>query len=657
MTTPTADDRVADVSTHDPRVLLIPLSKLAVHAHNVRHTDKRADIEMLAASIEAHGLLQNLTVVELDGGRHGVVAGGRRLAALKLLAKQGRIARDYAAPCTVVDEQAAREASLAENVQRVAMNVMDEVEAFAGLVEGGAGTEDIARRFGYSSRHVEQRLALARLSPKIRAAYRRGDVTLDVARAFCLGSDHAAQERVFRQMGKPVTHAHGVRTALTQGRVSVRDRIALFVGVEAYETAGGRIVRDLFEDGVVFLEDGDLLHRLAQQRLETLREAELAAGWSWAEVTNGRSVIDGCASERLQPDQRRLTAAERREITAAHADIEGLDTAIEDLSDDDDSPLWAERDAAEARLVALQEQATVWDRRLMAHAGVALSIDHDGRLAVTRGLIKRTALKALSKLRDAPAPDNDGSGNDESAVTAASTDGDAGHRLPKALVRTLTSARTRVLRAELAQQPHVALALLVHALSLNRIRASLEGVGISSRPIGFDDVDAFTSLQRTVDDGAADDGATGWRDCLTAPVEALLERLAILIAETLDLTHEGASSGDQRVQSVGDQIAVAVGLDMTRHWAPDEAFWMRAPKPLALAALEIAPQVAALPVVEHTALLARSAKMKKAELAAITAQALEGAGWLPELLITPLDAGALALTDAGHAALTASDAA
>lgn len=632
----------------DTRVLLIPLSELSVHEHNVRRTDKRADIETLAASIEAHGLLQNLTVVEQDGGRHGVVAGGRRLAALKLLAKQGRIARDYAAPCTLIAEDAAHEASLAENVQRVAMNVMDEVEAFAGLVDGGASAEDVARRFGCTIRHVAQRLALARLSPKIRAAYRRGDVTLDVARAFCLGSDHAAQERVFKQLGKPITHAHSVRTALTQGRVSFRDRIALFVGVEPYEAAGGRIVRDLFEDGVVFLEDGELLHRLAQQRLETVRAAELTDGWSWAEVTTGRGVVDGCASERLQPSQRRLTAAEKRQIAETRANIERLDAALEEVSDDDDNPMWAERDAAEERIGALQEQAKVWDRRHMAHAGVALSIDHDGRLVITRGLIKRTAMKALNKLRNAPALDDDRSEDETTIPSSASMDGDASNHLPKALARTLTTARTRALRAELAQQPHVALALLVHALSQARIRASLAGVGISSRPIGFDDAD-FASLQGNIDVAA-------WRDCLAAPADLLLDRLAILVAETLDLTHEGAGAADHRIQSVGDQIAVAIGLDMTRYWTSDEAFWMRAPKPLALAALETAPQIAALPVAERAALLVRSAKMKKAELAAVTAQVLEGVGWLPELLITPLDAGALALTDAGHAELTAADA-
>ncbi len=141
----------------------ISLNKLSVSVANVRRTDRKTDIETLAASIAAHGLLQNLTVTPIEDDCFAVVAGGRRLAALTLLVKKGEMAKDCAIPCQIVSSDAAAETSLAENVQRVAMNVMDEVEAFAGLVESGLSSDDIARRFGCTLRHVEQRLALARL--------------------------------------------------------------------------------------------------------------------------------------------------------------------------------------------------------------------------------------------------------------------------------------------------------------------------------------------------------------------------------------------------------------------------------------------------------------------------------------------------------------
>jgi ParB family chromosome partitioning protein len=73
-------------------ILFIPLTKLALSLVNARRTGAGIGLEELAASIAAHGLLQNLQVRSvLDGegqetSRYEVVAGARRLAAMKLLA-------------------------------------------------------------------------------------------------------------------------------------------------------------------------------------------------------------------------------------------------------------------------------------------------------------------------------------------------------------------------------------------------------------------------------------------------------------------------------------------------------------------------------------------------------------------------------------------
>ena len=50
--------------------------------------------------------------------------------------------------------------------------------------------DEVAHCFGVTRRHVDQRLALSGLAPKIKAAWKKGDVTLDAARAFCLVEDH-----------------------------------------------------------------------------------------------------------------------------------------------------------------------------------------------------------------------------------------------------------------------------------------------------------------------------------------------------------------------------------------------------------------------------------------------------------------------------------
>jgi ParB family chromosome partitioning protein len=127
----------------------------------------------LAASIAAHGLLQNLQVRPANGGSYEVVAGGRRLAALKLLAKQKQIAADYPVPCRALDGEDAAEISLAENEMRLPMHPADQFDAFKKLADDGKGPEEIAARFGTTPKIVMQRLKLAVVSPKLIALYAR----------------------------------------------------------------------------------------------------------------------------------------------------------------------------------------------------------------------------------------------------------------------------------------------------------------------------------------------------------------------------------------------------------------------------------------------------------------------------------------------------
>jgi ParB family chromosome partitioning protein len=126
-------------------------------------------IEDLAASILAHGLLQNLTVTaeikhDTPTGKFEVVAGGRRLAALQKLAKQNKIPKTFAVPCLPVAPATAPEVSLAENTIRQAMHPADQFTAFRSLIDQGMTVEDVAARFGVSATTVRERLKLANVA-------------------------------------------------------------------------------------------------------------------------------------------------------------------------------------------------------------------------------------------------------------------------------------------------------------------------------------------------------------------------------------------------------------------------------------------------------------------------------------------------------------
>lgn len=212
-----------DVETAGPMTSLIPdtrqipLSKLIASKKNVRKRNAAMTIPELASSIEAHGLIQNLTVRKAKkGDRYEVVAGSRRFAALTLLAKQGRIDKSALIPCNVRSgDDNDTEISLAENTQREAMSVVDEILAYRQLVEDGMTPENIAARFGQSVVTVRQRLKLAHLSPRILDELGEDAISIDQAKALAISDDHAVQESAWFDAPSWNRAPHSLRAMLT----------------------------------------------------------------------------------------------------------------------------------------------------------------------------------------------------------------------------------------------------------------------------------------------------------------------------------------------------------------------------------------------------------------------------------------------------------
>ena len=190
----------------------------------VVHFYAAAPVHFYAAvdtSIATHGLLENL-VVRMDGppdaGAYAVIAGGRRLAAMKALAEDGTIDADHPVPCLVaVDPAMTGELSLAENIVRIAMHPADQVVAFSKLTDAGLSVAAIAARFGTSERLVEQRLRLgnvgagpARRLPRPRDRPRSAEGLLRHARP-CppdgrLGTGRGAGLPALRVAGEAAAH-------------------------------------------------------------------------------------------------------------------------------------------------------------------------------------------------------------------------------------------------------------------------------------------------------------------------------------------------------------------------------------------------------------------------------------------------------------------
>ncbi|HEX8446249.1 MAG TPA: ParB/RepB/Spo0J family partition protein [Sphingomonas sp.] len=264
-------------------VQLVPLALLDRAPENVRVTRVAEDAAELADDIAAHGLLQSLIGYQdasqniFPDGFTWIVGGGRRLAALGILRERGLIGDDYRVPVLVRGMDEAIELSLSENLARRDMSPADEFFAFEHLMRPGTiDAAGLAKRFGFTERYVKQRLRLAQLAPAILEALRDRKLTLDAAMAYATSQDRDLQLRVFavhNRVGAWKSHdVDAIRRDLAIKIMTADSAVVRFIGLEAYEAAGGRYDDDLFANPLADngrrLADSMLAKRLAVEKIQ-----------------------------------------------------------------------------------------------------------------------------------------------------------------------------------------------------------------------------------------------------------------------------------------------------------------------------------------------------------------------------------------------------
>jgi ParB family chromosome partitioning protein len=620
----------------------IPLTKLVPSAHNVRRTGRETGIEELAASIAAHGLLQSLSVrpvLDREGaetGKYEVIGGGRRLAALKLLAKCKQIAKPAPVPC-IIAEGEGEELSLAENVVRENLHPADQFEAFRRLAdEHGFGAEEIAARFGVSPQVVRQRLRLGAISPRLMLVYREGGLTLDQLMAFTIAEDHTRQEDAFDRLSWNREPAF-IRRALTESHVSVRDRRAVFVGTAAYEEAGGRVLRDLFtEDGGGWFDDPALLDRLVLEKLERVAEEVRGEGWKWVAVSIDHPYAHGLSRAYPQPVD--LPPEEQARLDALSAEWDRLAEpydGIDDLPEDAAARL----DALNTEIERLSERRQAYDPDVIGRGGAFVALNHDGTARIEPGFI-RPEDQPQREERTSPiseggdetasevgeAPDQDGDGEDDTKS------------LSDSLVRDLTAHRTLGLRLALGENPDVAFLAVTHALAAQTFYDGYdEGTCLDIRPHsaplggdadGIEDTSAARTLEERHSSWAAQmptDLADLWGFIVGLDHDSRMDLFAHCAALTVFAVRQPWNR-KPKTWATADALAQALDLDIRAHWSPTaRSYFERVTKARILAAVREA-------VSEEAA--DRMSGMKKPAMAVAAEQLLAGTGWLPALLRT-----------------------
>ena len=649
----------------------IPFNKLVLSQSNVRRVKAGVSIEELAEDIARRTLLQSLgvrPVLDAEGAETGmfeVPAGGRRYRALQHLVKQKRLAKTAPVPCVVRDpgvDISAEEDSLAENVHRVALHPLDQFRAFHSLREKGQSEEEIAAAFFVGVNVVKQRLRLAAVSDKLLDIYAEDGMSLDQLMAFTVTADHARQEQVWDAIQRSYTkEPYQIRRMLTERTVRASDKRALFVGLQAYEQAGGIVMRDLFQqDDGGWLENVGLLDGLVAEKLKAEAETIAAEGWKWIEVdvdfpyghTHHLRELEGTPTDLTVEEQATIDA-----LKAEYAKLEAEYENVDELPDEVDARLGE----IETALAAFEDRPVSYDSTEIARAGVFASIDGDGSLCVDRAYVRP---------EDEAPVTVDGDGEVEADGDAAEGDGpsspsvqraiitiggqaepeededDAVRPLPDRLVSELTAYRTLALRDAVANNPQVAMTALLHKLCLDTFQHTASGTCLeaSVRQVFFSIQP--TDLKDSPSAKAVAERHEAWKADLPKDEAALWDWLA-----ALDDTSRGAllahcvsfgvnalyEKGDryggpgvsihgvQRRFVQADRLAQAVGLDMVEAgWRPTvDSYLGRVTKPRILEAVREAKGEQSAQLIDH---------LKKADMAKEAERLLDGTGWLPEPL-------------------------
>lgn len=598
----------------------VPLASLIKSPLNVRTVPYSVEsVSELAESIKGVGLLQNLVVHTLPGDRYGVAAGGRRLAALNMLAERGILTADWPVRVKVIPQELATAASMTENGHRRDMHPAEQIAGFRAMAQEGKTPAQIGDLLGYSPRHVQRMLKLADLAPVILDALAEDRITTEHCQALALENDTERQVQVFEAAcqsgwgGKPEVQT--IRRLVTESEVAVAGNTKFrFVGADAFSP--DELRTDLFSDnegGYVdcVALDAALLEKL-QAVAEYLREAE---GWEWCAGRMepvGERREDAGTYRCLPEPEAVLTEAEEERLNELMTRYDALENQCEE----------SDLLEAEMKLMRCMAKVRAWTPEIRAGSGVVVSWCY-GNVCVQRGVQLRS--------EDDVADDAD---RTEQVQEKASVE-----EISLPLLTKMSSERTLAVQAALMQQPDKSLALLAWTLCLN-----VFGSGAYSSPVRIYLECGHYSLTSAAPSGK--EGAAfmammaekarlaallpeGWSRDMTTFLSLSQEVLLSLLSFCTACSIHGVQTREcgHTSRSPLDTLESAIGFHMRDWWQPTKAnFFGHLKKPQIIAALNEAGLSGA----------ARDAeKMKKGDAAEHAEFHMKDNRWVPGWMCAP----------------------
>ncbi len=553
----------------------VSLSKLIPSKRNPRRVKPERDAHRrMVASIRAHGLLAPLVIRadEGNGGSFKIIAGNRRLAALRDVYKD--LSRPPKVPCVLrsVDDDTADALALAENFIREPMHPLDEAEAFAKLArEEAKGVEAIAAEFGVSQPYVRQRMKLATLAEPVKAPYRQGAIDTATAEAFA-SVPPDRQLEVWQEVGGNPQHAQHVRNVIAHAWIDAKS--ATF---DVSKLPEGTVSRDLFAERV--LVECKAFMEAQAEALLAQRQALIEEGWADVVVGPQGDVQDRLFSMAEAPQEYDdQTKAKLKKL----ADKRGkLESKIEELDESDQGAF----EAIQTKLEALDDEEQTLTKDAEVHYAEAtkavgttfLLLDPDGR-------VRREY--RIPRHRQSASSNGDGRAGDGSTEAPKPPTSDDLREGQLAITFTHQALAVReALLDDHARRKRV-LALILH----EKVRSEALSIrhDANGTTVHADKAEGFTSAalvklrekrseldplhdKHYVEDDAAYDAIKGLSD---RKLDTLIDLLTV----------ECVTAHLQRKTALVWRLAEELGVEVRRYWRPDEC-WLSGYQKIQLAHL------------------------------------------------------------------------
>lgn len=535
----------------------LPVSALILSKINPRQEADAEGIAALAASIRAVGLMQNLSGYDRAGNIE-IVAGGRRLRALHLLAETGE-APEFVPVRVTADLETAMLWANTENSAREALHPADEIRAYYRmLIDGQSTVAQVASAFAVTEAHVRRRARLGALPDQAIDALKAGKITIGQAQALTIAQDESLILEAVSKISASYAGAyseHEVRRMVSPESIKGNDRRLKFVGRAAYDAAGGKATVDLFADEAV-LHSPEVLDRLLVEKLTEEADKAMEAGWKWAETQTGADVdyqaIAACA--RLYREEGELTEEQTERYDAllelAQADV--LDEAGQE-----------ELDALEAIL----EGDYTSDQR--AQAGVLLHVNWRGDLCTTMGLVRAEDIPAaieagvLAETTPVPRATTDAEGKAEGAKEKPA--------LSQTLLADLQAMRSAAIQGAILDKPKLALDLLAFSLSERFGPLDMHYTASNITPTEATGFDPDARLSGIEDQDEDEDGDADPFTAFRAKGEKHRNSvLALIVARSLKYAATCYGGAGQPV-ALFDGIEAEVKANIRQVWTPNAA--------------------------------------------------------------------------------------